>query len=123
EAPKHELSSEELLEIFGTLNAAPLLTAQNIRMSLAGAQKKLALIRLEDKFYLPEKHQVTTHILKPPHPRLPHTVENEFFCMRLGRILLGLSAPVEIFNLKNDFRILVLIRYDRELEIKNGFAC
>lgn len=60
------------------------------RMSVAGAQHKLAVIYQRDGAILePVGHTPSTHILKPDHKDedYPHTVINEYFVMRLGREL------------------------------------
>lgn len=64
------------------------------RMSLAGAQHKLAVVLKDGALYEPEGAAASTHILKPDHPEAdyPHSVINEWFVMRLaGR--LGLTVP------------------------------
>ena len=83
------------------------------RMSLAGAQDKLAvrfaapiadqlaspngpLVRPAEAMLEPEDQASTTHILKPEPPvarRLQHVAVNELFCMRLARAL-GVDVPL-----------------------------
>jgi len=57
------------------------------RMSLAGAQHKLAVIVKDDQLLQPVGPTPSTHILKPDHPGAdyPHSVANEWFVMRLAR--------------------------------------
>ncbi|MFY9488521.1 MAG: type II toxin-antitoxin system HipA family toxin [Solirubrobacterales bacterium] len=56
------------------------------RMSLAGAQTKLAVIVDGEAMALPRDwRDPTTHILKPEPQRFGHLVANEHFCMRLAR--------------------------------------
>ncbi|MBZ4288576.1 HipA domain-containing protein, partial [Mycobacterium tuberculosis] len=57
------------------------------RMSLAGAQHKLAVTLRDDGLYEPVGSEPSTHILKPDHPQLDHywqTTINEWFVMRLA---------------------------------------
>jgi serine/threonine-protein kinase HipA len=65
------------------------------RMSVAGAQHKLAVIyRRDNAVFEPIGHTPSTHILKPDNKDedYPHTVINEYFVMRLGRAL-RLTVP------------------------------
>ncbi|MBT9291830.1 HipA domain-containing protein [Prosthecodimorpha staleyi] len=64
------------------------------RMSLAGAQHKLAVVIENGALFEPIGAQPSTHILKPDHPDedYPHSVINEWFSMRLARAL-GLEVP------------------------------
>lgn len=64
------------------------------RMSLAGAQHKLAVVYDNDSFFEPRGAHPSTHIVKPDHPHLdyPRSVANEWFVMRLAAAS-GLSVP------------------------------
>lgn len=65
------------------------------RMSLAGAQHKLAVtVGANDLLFEPEGSRASTHILKPDHPDTdyPHSVANEWFTMRLAARL-SLDVP------------------------------
>lgn len=64
------------------------------RMSLAGAQHKLAVVLQANELFEPEGATPSTHILKPDHPDedYPHSVINEWFTMELARRL-GLDVP------------------------------
>jgi hypothetical protein len=60
---------------------------EGVRLSLAGAQDKLAVIVQGDAIGLAKGGRPTTHILKPVIQGLEGTVENELFCLRLaGRL-------------------------------------
>jgi HipA-like protein len=80
-----DLSDEELAAILKELPRRPLLAGEEgIRLSLAGAQDKLA-IRLEGRtISLPLGGAPSTHILKPNVERFEGVVFNEAFCMRLA---------------------------------------
>lgn len=76
------------------LPQAPLTQQAGKRMSLAGAQHKLAVVMQEGALFEPAGATPSTHILKPDHPDedYPHSVINEWFVMQLaGR--LGLEVP------------------------------
>lgn len=64
------------------------------RMSLAGAQHKVALRFERDQFWEPRGNEPSTHILKPDHPSedFAHSVINEWFVMTLARKV-GLPVP------------------------------
>lgn len=64
------------------------------RMSLAGAQHKLAVVLQANELYEPEGATPSTHVLKPDHPDedYPHSVINEWFTMELARRV-GLDVP------------------------------
>ncbi|WP_231583385.1 HipA domain-containing protein [Luteimonas sp. FCS-9] len=64
------------------------------RMSLAGAQHKLAVIEDRGALYQPIGAETSTHVLKPDStdPDYPHTVINEYFVMRLAHAM-GLMVP------------------------------
>lgn len=109
-----ELSDEKLAEMITELPSHPLFIQDDFRLSLAGAQQKGALCMIEGKLYIPNPGIPTTHILKPSinHPDTPHTVENEFFCMTLAR-LVGLKTPDVHIRLAKEKKFLLIKRYDR----------
>lgn len=96
----------------------PLMAAwDDIRMSLAGAQEKLGLrIEATGQIFLPEGTAASTHIVKPENASsdFPFCPANEFFCMRLAR-LLGLPVPeVDLLHLPEP--LYVIQRFDRQLD-------
>jgi len=88
------LSDAELQQRIVSLPGKSLASKAPKRMSLAGAQHKLAVICKGDELFEPVGQTPSTHILKPNHadPDYPHTVINEYFSMRLCRAL-KLDAP------------------------------
>lgn len=76
------------------LPKAPLTHAAIKRMSLAGAQHKLAVVLQDGALFEPAGATPSTHILKPDHPdgSYAHSVINEWFAMRLAKRL-GLDVP------------------------------
>jgi serine/threonine-protein kinase HipA len=92
--PLRLLPSEELEARIQKLPKAPLTHAAIKRMSLAGAQHKLAVVFRDNTLFEPAGATPSTHILKPDHPDLdyPHSVINEWFVMRLAKRM-GLDVP------------------------------
>lgn len=65
------------------------------KMSLAGAQHKLAVVLQDGQLFEPAGQAVSTSILKPEHPQsdsYPCSVINEWFVMQLARRV-GLDVP------------------------------
>ncbi|MDO4682877.1 MAG: HipA domain-containing protein [Lautropia sp.] len=83
------------------------------RMSLAGAQHKLALVLEGDALFEPQDGTPSTHVLKPDHPDAdyPHSVINEFFVMRLAARL-GLPVP-PVHRLYVPSPVYLVERFDR----------
>ena len=108
-----ELSRERLAELIGKLRGRPLLGGEEgVRLSLAGAQDKLAVIVHGDVIGLAKGGRPTTHILKPVIQGLEGTVENELFCLRLaGRR--NLPVPAVEMRWSGETAFLLIERYDR----------
>jgi len=92
--PLRPLPDDALENRIRQLPKAPLTHAAIKRMSLAGAQHKLAVVLQEGRLFEPAGATPSTHILKPDHPDTdyPHSVINEWFVMRLAKRL-GLDVP------------------------------
>ena len=108
-----QLSEKELTAILKELPKRPLLAGDDgIRLSLAGAQDKVA-VRIEDgKVCLPLGGAPSTHILKPAVERFDGVVFNEALCMKLAAAT-GLSAAaVETRNVEG-IDYLLVERFDR----------
>lgn len=88
------LVDDALEERIRQLPKAPLTHAAIKRMSLAGAQHKLAVVLQGDALFEPAGSTPSTHILKPDHPDddYRHSVINEWFVLRLAKRL-GLDVP------------------------------
>lgn len=95
--------------------------AEGIRISLAGAQNKLAVVVGDDgRIGLPVGLTPSTHILKPPsslrtgsgRSAFPYLVENEAFCLRLAQHA-DLPSPRVTLRLVQDLKVLIIERYDR----------
>jgi serine/threonine-protein kinase HipA len=108
-----KLSPAELAAILRELPRRPLLAGEHgMRLSLAGAQDKIA-VRIEDgEVCLPQGGAPSTHILKPAVERFEGVVFNEALCMKLAAEAGLLAASVETRNIDGlDF--LIVERYDR----------
>jgi len=108
-----QLSPDELAAIIRELPQRPLLAGEKgIRLSLAGAQKKLPVFYDDEHFYLGYGALPSNYIIKPTIEDLDSTVENEAFCMALAHEV-GLEVPRSFIHQHEDTRVFVVKRYDR----------
>jgi len=113
EQPQEPLSENRLIEILDLLRVKPLLGGEEgVRLSLPGAQDKLAVCLVEGRVALAQEGRPTTHILKPFIEGLEGTVENELFCMKLAARM-GLVAPEVTKAHAGEADFLLVERYDR----------
>ncbi|HSV61179.1 MAG TPA: type II toxin-antitoxin system HipA family toxin [Variovorax sp.] len=91
----------------------------DLRISIAGMQEKTALLRIGDRWHLPQGATPTTHIFKLPlglvgnmRADMTDSVENEWLCHTLLRLLGFEVAPTEIgqFGAR---KALIVERFDR----------
>lgn len=108
-----KLSGEKLAGILKELPRRPLLAGEDgIRLSLAGAQDKIA-VRIEDgEVCLPLGGAPSTHILKPAVERFEGIVFNEALCMKLAAAAGVPAAKVETRTV-DGITYLLVERYDR----------
>ncbi|MDW2982850.1 type II toxin-antitoxin system HipA family toxin [Rhodanobacter sp. KK11] len=120
-APTGETVDDEAIErLLNSLAHAPfgLSRDDDFRISVAGVQEKTALLRLGDQWLKPHGTTPTTHLFKTPIGKLKngmdlsHSVENEFYCLRL---LQHLGLPVNHARIMTFGRTkaLVVERFDR----------
>lgn len=93
---------------------------EDFRISIAGAQEKTALLRVDDQWCRPKGATPTTHILKLPlgvaggnrKVDLLTSVENEWLCLR---ILEAMGLPVAAAEIATfgEQKALVVERFDR----------
>ncbi len=107
------LSPDELAAILRELPKRPLLAGdEEIRLSLAGAQDKVA-VRIEgDEVSLPLGGAPSTHILKPAVERFAGVVFNEHLCLKLAAAS-GLPAAAVETRSVDGMDYLLVERYDR----------
>lgn len=110
-----------LKETTATPHAGEHESADNLRLSIAGAQEKTALLRREGQWLLPEGSTPTTHILKLPlglvgnmRADMRTSVENEWLCSKIIAAFGLPVAPCEIARF-DDTKALVVERFDRRL--------
>jgi serine/threonine-protein kinase HipA len=91
----------------------------DLRLSIAGAQEKTALLRIGRRWHRPHGATPTTHILKLPlglvgnmRADMSSSVENEWLCSRLLRAL-GLSVADTGIAHFGSTKVLVVTRFDR----------
>jgi serine/threonine-protein kinase HipA len=110
-----DISDDELYTILEELPRRPLMAGTDgVRLSLAGAQDKIA-VRYEDgKISIPLGNAPSTHILKPVIKEYDGLVFNEAFCMALAQAS-GLNAASTIIAQTKDKDYLLIERYDRAI--------
>lgn len=92
----------------------------DFRISLAGAQEKTALLRIEGKWMQPHGATPTTHILKLPIGKavqgidLQTSVENEWLCSQILSAY-GVPAANCWMDKFGDQQVLVVERFDRRM--------
>lgn len=106
------LDDARLAAILRELPRRPLFAGAELRLSLAGAQDKLAVCLVDGRVALPLGGRPTTHILKTPIEGLEASVANELFCLHLAEQL-GLRTA-SAFQLRlGDVPVLCVERFDR----------
>lgn len=100
--------------------------SDDFRISLAGAQEKTALLRLNGQWMRPKGATPTTHILKLPIGTggggidLTTSVENEWLCAQILREYGIPVAPCSIDRF-GDQQVLIVERFDRRLSSDNSW--
>lgn len=115
------LSAEELERTIHELPVHPLGAdpERGTRLSLAGAQPKLPVVRSEGGTSLPlNSVTATTHIIKPEPAAFPGLVAIEAFCMELARSVGLPVASVEKHRTRSGLPYLLVERYDRDLTVE-----
>ncbi|WP_437882084.1 HipA domain-containing protein [Pseudomonas sp. LRF_L74] len=108
------LSSEALSQRIDALPRVGLTQAAPKRMSLAGAQHKLAVVLRHDLLFEPVGQTPSTHILKPDHTDLdhyPHSAANEWFVMSLAARLKLPVPTVALWRIPQS--VYLVERFDR----------
>ena len=109
-----KLDAKELAGILRDLPKRPLLAGEKgIRLSLAGAQDKVAVRIESEEVSLPLGGAPSTHILKPAVERFAGVVSNEALCMTLAAHINLPAAKVETRRVE-DVEYLLVERYDRK---------
>ena len=107
------LTSGKLAEILKMLPRRPLMAGEDgIRLSLAGAQDKIAVHVHDKQISIPHGGAPSTHILKPAIEHFEGIVFNEAFCMKLAQAIGLQTAKAEVGKVE-DIDYLLVERYDR----------
>lgn len=114
------VSDRDIEKLLNNLAQAPLGLDQDqdFRISVAGTQEKTALLLHEGKWWKPHGTTPTTHIFKTSLGTLPngldlsHSVENEFYCLKLMAAF-GLPANAVEMRQFGKTKALVIERFDR----------
>ncbi len=108
------INDNAVSSILETMIQKPMLVGEDgIRLSLAGAQDKLAIAIIDGHIALPIGGAPSTHILKPVNRDFPSLIENECFSLELAREI-GLNAVRATMHKTADGRPYLLVkRYDR----------
>lgn len=118
----NEITEKQIAQILKNLPECPLLTAEDIRLSLAGAQEKLALTSLTDdnRYFLPNDKYISTWIIKPQNPNFTDLIYNEYFCMTLA-LSIGLETARCVIEQFDDQKAYKVQRFDRVFTSNSEF--
>lgn len=116
---RRTLNERDLEGIFKKLPTRPLLTGEGVRLSLAGAQNKLALVIEGAQLILPAEDEPSTYILKIAPAGFEGILENELFCMRLAQRA-GLDVATAFFGRAGSVAYICVKRFDRERRENGG---
>lgn len=93
----------------------------DLRLSIAGAQEKTALLKHDERWFIPQGSTPTTHIFKLPLGLVGHmradmrtSVENEWLCSKIMAAYGIPTASCEI-DCFEDQKVLIVERFDRRL--------
>ena len=108
------LGEKELVNLLKKLPQQPLLTGTpDLRLSLAGAQHKIAVhIDERGQISLPLGGAPSTHILKPAMANYPSSARNEALCLNLARAVGIPTVEAEVY-FTEEIEFLMVQRYDR----------
>lgn len=108
------LDATECRTMLDLIKRRPMLAGDGgYRLSLAGAQDKLAVGFKDGQIQLIKGGAPTTHILKPLITGVKDSAHNELFCMQLATRL-GLDVPEASLQCVEDTPYYLVARYDRK---------
>lgn len=111
-----KFTDETLEQYINELPKKPLLTnSDGLRLSLAGAQDKMAVLLLDDIVALPKADVPTSHIIKPAIKDIEYSIENEYLCLQLAKMI-GLNVCDAEIRKTENLKYLLIKRYDREID-------
>jgi serine/threonine-protein kinase HipA len=119
--PLTDAQIEQILDHTVTEPAPGMMEEEELRISIAGAQEKTALLRYENQWCKPLGPTPTTHIFKLPLGKVggmradfTTSVENEWLCAELAREFALPVAPCQIASFGRH-KVLIVERFDRRL--------
>ncbi len=114
------LDDKALIQVLDLIKRRPMLAGEEgYRLSLAGAQDKLAVRLIEGKIAIMKNGAPSTHILKPIIERITDSAHNELFCMRLAQRV-GIRVPEVSLHHVGDTPYYLVERYDRVVDEKGA---
>ena len=110
----NEIGLSRIIDVF---NKQPIFylgfAQEEMRLSLAGAQDKVALFYDGKKFFLPGSGQSpSSHILKLPSKDYAYIAQNEYYVSQLANDCEIMTQPMQLLE-KKEFTALLIERYDR----------
>lgn len=110
------LDDKRLTDILELIKRRPMLAGEDgYRLSLAGAQNKLAVGFANGKVLLIKGGAPTTHILKPMIEQVKDSAHNELFCMQLAEKI-GLEVAEASLHFVGNTPYYLVKRYDRQVD-------
>ncbi len=107
------LTDSDLAATLRALPSRPLMAGDDgMRLSLAGAQDKIAVCLEDGRISVPLDSAPSTHIIKPAVGRFEGIVFNEAFCMGLASKMRISAAAVRVEQVEG-IDYLLIERYDR----------
>ncbi len=111
----------ELNRIIDVYNKQPIFyfgfAQEEMRLSLAGAQDKVAIFYENKKIFLPGNgHSPSSHILKLPSKDYAYITQNEYYVSQLANDCEIITQPMQLLQRKK-FTALLIERYDRYKDI------
>lgn len=110
-----EIAEEELIQRLGDDSTPLIYWDGKVRLSVAGVQNKINVLRRNGKMGFGEGKLSSNCILKFESPRIPCIAINEFFCMTLAKLIGMNVANVELTTYGNT-RTLLVERFDRQYD-------
>ena len=111
-----QLTEQELARILRELPRRPLMAGEDgIRLSLAGAQDKIAVRFKDGQTSIPLGSAPSTHIIKPAIATYEGVVFNEALCMSLAATV-GLPTAKTSIGRVDEIDYLLIERFDRQVD-------
>lgn len=109
------ISDQEIADLIDRMEENPLVfSRKDFRLSLAGAQQKIALAFFGGKWFVPKGNAPSTHIIKPTRQDFPDIAQNEYLCMQIAKIFLDDVATSILLDFCGK-KVFCVKRFDRIL--------